>query len=81
VFLLIVLCPVCFGQTAYENEAKYWVWRDRLINDFMAPGYCTGCGILLSTRGSDFTPEFTNKHWYAGGFDISDEGLELANIN
>jgi len=81
-FLLIGLFDVDKSQNASYNEAKYWIWRDRLLNDFMVPGYCTGCGIIFNTRGSSwcmgYPPLDTNTtFWTYGGFDIGDEGWEM----
>jgi len=58
------------------NEEKYWVWRDRLINDFMIPGNCTGCGIVFNSRGY-FDGNILDGHEVHGGFDISDEGFQM----
>ena len=78
---LILICLwyscVLLGQDTLFNEAKYWVWRDRLVNDFMVPNYTgdmahDGRGIVFNERGL--------YNWYVylfGGFDISDEGFEL----
>ncbi len=59
-------------------ESKYWIWRDRLINDFMVPGNCAGCGIIFSSRGVCCGWGLDqNNLWGLGGFDIGDEGFEM----
>ena len=75
---------VLYSQNELLNEAKYWVWRDRLVNDFMVPNYTgdyahKGRGIIFKTRGCGPFQDFDYNYWtsYAGGFDISDEGFEL----
>jgi len=50
------------------NEKKYWIWRDRLVNDFMVPGNGVGCGIIMTKRGGSFVKD------YNGGFTMNDEG-------
>lgn len=61
------------------NEMKYWVWRDRLINDFMVPGNCNGCGIIFTKRGyvPYGDPPFNISGYGYGGFDINDEGWPI----
>lgn len=60
-----------------ENEAKYWVWRDRLISDFVVPGTCTGCGIVIKWRGAPWPLDDGTYNNYYGHFDIGDEGFEM----
>ncbi len=38
-FLLLMISIELAAQNTLLNEAKYWVWRDRLVNDFMVPNY------------------------------------------
>ncbi len=67
----------CISQSIEErNEMKYWVWRDRLVNDYMVPGICSGCGIIFNKRG-----HASYGTSGAGGFDISDEGWVLGYYN
>ena len=75
-----------FSQTSLLNEAKYWVWRDRLVNDFMVPNYSgdyahKGRGVIFKSRGigeCDYNDLTSNSIIRIdGGFDISDEGFEL----
>jgi|GEM_PF-3396670 len=88
-FLFTIYAASSFSQSPLENEAKYWVLRDRLVNDFMVPNYTAdilhpGRGIVFNTRvcyrwddpnfGTDSVPD--NTYLY-GGFDISDEGFQL----
>lgn len=81
IFLIVLYLPQCFifSQNNQKNQAKYWVWRDRLVNDFMIPGTCDGCGIIMNKRGNEYGllyPEGSND-WYSGGFDIGDEGFQM----
>ena len=78
---------VVLGQDALKNEAKYWVWRDRLVNDFMVPNYTgdtahAGRGIVFNERlGIGWHRDLDTFSWkitnYYGGFSINDEGFEL----
>ena len=84
IFILSMHICVLYSQNELLNEAKYWVWRDRLVNDFMVPNYTgdyahKGRGIIFKTRGCGPFQDFDYNYWtsYAGGFDISDEGFEL----
>ena len=68
-------------KIALEN--KYWVWRDRLVNDFMVPyvdgGFGNGSfgrGIIFNNRGKSCYFPYDNKS-VKGGFDISDEGFQF----
>lgn len=57
-----------FGQSKLLNEAKYWVWRDRLVNDFMVPNYtgdysAKGRGIVFDKRGDGWFQDFNYVTW------------------
>lgn len=74
IMMFLASAPVfsqTYTNTENENEAKYWVWRDRLVNDFMVPGNCVGCGIIMTQRGQ--YPVLPPSEW-TGGFVINDEG-------
>lgn len=78
--ILFILLNVLFNftkaQSPEANETKYWVWRDRLINDFMIPGNNTGNGIIFGTRGTGINYNM-NGDWQSGGFMINDEGFNM----
>ena len=44
---LLVFCIVSFAQNAQLNHSKYWFYRTRLRNEFMAVGSGAQCGIPL----------------------------------
>ena len=87
-YLFLVLFLLTFiignGQNNLLNEAKYWVWRDRLTNDFMVPNYTgdyahKGRGVIFNKRGDGDFQDLNYDFWtsYSGGFDISDEGFQM----
>lgn len=85
-YIIIITIVMSFSgyihsQNGGLNRQKYWVWRDRLVNDFMVPGTCNGCGIVFNNRGTSYgfpyPPGPENGLWYRGGFDISDNGFEM----
>ncbi len=85
--IFIIFClsiSFSFSQNTLLNEAKYWAWRDRLVNDFMVPNFTgdyahKGRGIIFNSRGTDcWWPTIDSSNYlYSGGFDISDEGFQL----
>lgn len=87
--ILILLCSSGYfikAQNSLLNEAKYWMWRDRLVNDWMVPNFTgdythKGRGIVFKDRGigeCNFYDTITNTTIRIdGGFDISDEGFEM----
>ncbi|GAB4447854.1 MAG: hypothetical protein Fur0028_02830 [Bacteroidales bacterium] len=85
--IFILLSFSLFAQNDLLNEAKYWVWRDRLVNDFMVPNYTgdyahKGRGIIFNNRGDGWWQDLnyniiTDATSYSGGFDIGDEGFEM----
>lgn len=75
-----------FAQNNLLNESKYWMWRDRLVNDWMVPNFTgdyvhKGRGIIFKDRGigeCDYYDYSTHSIIRIdGGFDVSDEGFEL----
>ena len=79
IVFLFLISVSGFSQNSLLNESKYWVMRDRLVNDFMVPGQCNGCGIVMKSRGHRGQSEWPDGsgNWVEGGLDISDEGFEL----
>ena len=72
IILFLIITPIfsqTYSSTESDNEVKYWIWRDRLVNDFMVPGNGVGCGIIMTQRG-----QYPLLNDYTGGFAINDEG-------
>ncbi len=70
-FLLLMISIELAAQNTLLNEAKYWVWRDRLVNDFMVPNYTStpnnlgipGRGIIFKNRGDGWFQDFNYVYW------------------
>ena len=88
ILLIFFLITICFiqAQNSLLNEAKYWMWRDRLVNDWMIPNFTgdyahKGRGIIFKDRGIGecdyFDPITHSIIRIDGGFNISDEGFEM----
>ena len=43
-----------FSQTPEQNQAKYWYYRYRLINDFMLIGKDRGCSLTADLQIKSF---------------------------
>jgi hypothetical protein len=85
VILFALNSLLLFSQDNTHNEAKYWVWRDRLVNDWMVPNYTAdyahqGRGIIFGSRGDSWWQDLNYQNEvtsYSGGFDINDEGFQM----
>jgi len=85
--IFMLLSFTLFSQNDLLNEAKYWVWRDRLVNDWMVPNFTgdyahPGRGIVFGSRGTDWWQDLnyniiTDATSYSGGFDVGDEGFQM----
>ncbi|GAB4453647.1 MAG: hypothetical protein Fur0028_09130 [Bacteroidales bacterium] len=78
-FLAIFLLTFIIGngQNNLLNESKYWVWRDRLVNDYMVPNYTgdyahKGRGVVFKKRGTGWFQDINYTNWINNQINIKD---------
>ena len=83
-FILISIS--LFSQNNLLNEAKYWMWRDRLVNDWMVPNYTgdyahKGRGIIFKKRGDNWWQDLNYVQFNADGTYINPTGDSITSYS